>query len=97
MDLGELEFMPEDFEALRLWFKGQHALQWEDGEKIIVGIKSLSSGIANRILREKLAKAKEVLHTLELPGWRNQLSLSYEWPNPRVTHTARLVCIEEIK
>ena len=104
MNLGDLEFKAEDAEYER------RAVQ-EFGCKMspaeITRVESVVNYIsiekANRILKEKLEKAKQVFTTKVLT---DRIVDDNRWyPEPQVdnihginwsTHTARLVCIEEI-
>lgn len=91
MNLGELEFKSEDCDRL--------SMVRINGEWIPEGEPVFTVECANRILREKLEKAKTV-YLIHKEDWeplawvegavlsRNDIAFS---------HTARLVCIEEIK
>lgn len=80
MNLGDLEFKEEDFKTEK------SELYHENG--FLEGFVEA----ANRILREKLAGAPEVIGTPLYNEWNRGWD-SGNWDS---THRARLVCIEEI-
>jgi hypothetical protein len=87
--LGELEFKAEDFSS---W----HLFPPE------MDIKGVACAIANRILKEKLAKARLVYGAMsgrDTSFTKAELCFAgEEWiDKDTAEYTARLVCIEEIK
>lgn len=89
MNLGDLEFKAEDAELKKAYsVSGTTGLQTE--------IEFISIEKANALLRERLEKA------LKVYGWPDNSKDMYyaNWgtlSSPKDTHTARLVCIEELK
>lgn len=83
--LGDLEFSSLDFQDI------DSSTAWNGLTTIpMMEIMARARNIANRILREKIAKARQVF------GESSDADL-WETFEPRDTYTARLVCIEEIK
>lgn len=86
IELGELEFTPKEiFNAFR-----------ESQDLVYPGTADSNDTLAfvlNRILREKLGKAKKVYGN-ENGG---EIYWGEEDDEGRDTHTGRLVCIEEVK
>jgi hypothetical protein len=83
MDLGDLEFKEADFQREKapndyVFYASPLVREW-------------ICSIANRILRDKLTKAREVFSEPGVIGWL----VTNEYPEQ--THRARLVCIAEIK
>jgi hypothetical protein len=95
----ELKFKPEDFGSLKYHRLGYHNPNFDMPEWVRETIVLQ----ANRILKEKLEKAQKVFTAKVLI---DQLLNDSRWyPEPQIdeihginwsTHTARLVCIEEI-
>lgn len=85
MKLGDLKFRAEDFDSVC----GRRV------EKVTAYyLAKFISDEANRILREKIEKAGTINGWIKADG-------NFEWyeyfNQTKRTHTARLVCIEEIK
>jgi hypothetical protein len=84
LSLGDLEFSPEV--VFRIIYQAE----------VLPGMRDSADAIAagvNRELRERLEKAKQVYGFLHTDGY--MLIDSHKGGSE--THTARLVCIEEIK
>jgi hypothetical protein len=90
MELGELEFKPEDFDEI----SGTILLtnQWRE----------VAASVASALLREKLSKAP-VVHGRDniITGTTWSLEIApqviKEFPNLKPHHEARLVCIQPIE
>lgn len=97
MELGELAFKAQDFSQS----VDPNWLDWSAfiGDTLMSASKA--SELANRILADKLEKALRVytpdVHKLVK---RELYDVNVRWTSlagPTTTHSARLVCIEEIK
>lgn len=91
MNLGDLEFKPEDF-----YEHIEDAIKFNAFEQLV----QVVTNEANRILREKLVKAPEVFGTYRegclSSVWRVGTPFG-GWSKTLDAHRARLVCIEEIE
>lgn len=81
INLGDLAFRPEDF------------LLRNESLNPGLSVAYILCDNANRILREKLSMAPLKQGNVEFDAWTEELDPHMFTP----THTARMVCIEEIK
>lgn len=103
IQLGELEFKPDDFEpnhTLRSDYPGPTC------DVYIPLTREMAASMANALLREKLKAQPEVKHIGETDGPFGSINEPYwtetnypkgsdgDWAK---THTARLVCIQKLE